>query len=260
MTQDLLADSAERLLADCCSPASIREIERGASIDGLWSALHESGFMDAMVPEARGGAGLSLREVFPVVYLCGRHAVPAPMAQTLIVRTLLGHAGKSAPGGPITIAAGARRESNKRIGCLRVPCGLVAEWTLVDDSESLLLLPTKPAQITPIGVHASQEANIAWADIPKEAIRIDTPHDIRALGAGLYAAQLAGAMVRALEITTRYANDRVQFGRPISKFQAIQHQLSVMAEHTFAARMAAQMGFASDTHNGLRQRHAPAEH
>ena len=37
-------------------------------------------------------------------------------------------------------------------------------------------------------------------------------------------------------------NVRVQFGQPISKFQAIQHQLSVMSEHAFAARMAAQLG------------------
>ena len=47
--------------------------------------------------------------------------------------------------------------------------------------------------------------------------------------------------------TLQYANDRVQFGRPIGKFQAIQHQLSVMAEHAFAARMAAQMGCRSTT-------------
>jgi acyl-CoA dehydrogenase len=248
MTQDLLADSVERLLADCCAPASIREIERGAPIDGLWSALHESGFMDAMVPEARGGAGLCLCDVFSVVYACGRFAVPVPMAQTLMVRALLSAGGKSAPAGPITIAAGTRRESKERVCCPRVPYGLIAEWTLVDDGESLLLLPTKLAQITSTGVHASLEADIAWTDIPKEAIRVDVPHDISALGACQFAAQLAGAMARALEITTRYTNDRVQFGRPISKFQAIQHQLSVMAEHTFAARMAAQMGFASNTH------------
>ncbi|HSV46246.1 MAG TPA: acyl-CoA dehydrogenase family protein, partial [Ramlibacter sp.] len=33
----------------------------------------------------------------------------------------------------------------------------------------------------------------------------------------------------------------------IGKFQAIQHQLSVMAEHVAAARMAAEAGFASDS-------------
>jgi acyl-CoA dehydrogenase len=46
--------------------------------------------------------------------------------------------------------------------------------------------------------------------------------------------------------TLQYANDRNQFGRPIGKFQAIQHQLSVISEHVFAARMAAQMGCSGD--------------
>ncbi len=58
----------------------------------------------------------------------------------------------------------------------------------------------------------------------------------------LIAAQMAGAMQRVLEMTLQFANDRQQFGRPLGKFQAIQHQLAVMAEQVFAARMAAQIG------------------
>ncbi|HLF22277.1 MAG TPA: acyl-CoA dehydrogenase family protein [Burkholderiales bacterium] len=248
MTQDMLADSVERLLADCCTPQRIRQIEAGAAIDALWRALHDSGFMDALVPEAKGGAGLSLRDVFSVFYACGQHAVPAPMAQTLMVRAILATSGSTIPSGPMTIAAAMRREGNDGIGCARVPYGRVAEWVLVDESGSSLLLPTKESQTSPTGVHASQEAEISWRGIPNDALRIDAPLNVRALGACLYAAQLAGAMARVLDITTRYANERAQFGRSISKFQVIQHQLSVMAEYTFAARMAAQMGCESASH------------
>jgi alkylation response protein AidB-like acyl-CoA dehydrogenase len=62
------------------------------------------------------------------------------------------------------------------------------------------------------------------------------------LTACLIAAQMAGAMQRVLEMTLQFANDRQQFGRPLGKFQAIQHQLAVMAEQVLAARMAAQIG------------------
>ena len=39
------------------------DLSRGGPIERLWSTLRESGFMDAMVPEAKGGAGLCLRRV-----------------------------------------------------------------------------------------------------------------------------------------------------------------------------------------------------
>jgi acyl-CoA dehydrogenase len=39
-----------------------------------------------------------------------------------------------------------------------------------------------------------------------------------------------------------YANQREQFGRSIGKFQAIQHQLALLAEHVAASRMAAAIG------------------
>jgi alkylation response protein AidB-like acyl-CoA dehydrogenase len=42
------------------------------------------------------------------------------------------------------------------------------------------------------------------------------------------AAELAGIACRALEITIAYTRDRVQFGKPIASFQAIQHRLVEM--------------------------------
>ena len=59
------------------------------------------------------------------------------------------------------------------------------------------------------------------------------------------ATQMAGAMEAILDLSVRYANDRVQFGRPIGKFQAIQQQLAVMTEKVHAARAAAQLAAAS---------------
>ena len=61
---------------------------------------------------------------------------------------------------------------------------------------------------------------------------------VRGVGALLRAAQMAGAMEAALGLATAYANDRVQFGRPIGKFQAIQQQLALLAEETAAALVA----------------------
>ena len=54
----------------------------------------------------------------------------------------------------------------------------------------------------------------------------------------LQAAQIAGAAQRLLEMSVAHANDRVQFGKPIGRQQAVQQQLAVMAQEAVAARMA----------------------
>ena len=51
--------------------------------------------------------------------------------------------------------------------------------------------------------------------------------------------QMAGALERVLEYSLQYANERVQFGRPIGKFQAIQHMLAVLAGQAAASSAAA---------------------
>jgi alkylation response protein AidB-like acyl-CoA dehydrogenase len=63
-------------------------------------------------------------------------------------------------------------------------------------------------------------------------------HLVQRFGALFRAAQMAGAMEAALALSTRYANDRIQFGRPIAKFQAIQQQLALLAEQAAAASVA----------------------
>ena len=71
--------------------------------------------------------------------------------------------------------------------------------------------------------------------------------------------KLSGALMAVFQRTLQYANERNQFGRPIGKFQAIQHQLAVMSEHAFAARMAAQLGCSGEGIAPVRLRVAVAK-
>jgi acyl-CoA dehydrogenase len=236
-----LAAALGQLLQDHCPPARVRAAEAGEPAPALWAALEASGFLDALVPETRGGAGLALPAVHGLLALGGEFAVPAPLAATLLARGLIAASGADCPAGAITIAPQAQRDT-EGLGCAAVADGRVADWVLTQaDDGQALLLPVAAAWREP-AVFAL-DLGLRW-DAPALATARPVPgrHDLEALLACATAAQLAGAMGPVLQRSLAHANERQQFGRPIGKFQAIQHQLAVMAEQVAAARMAAQIG------------------
>jgi acyl-CoA dehydrogenase len=120
----------------------------------------------------------------------------------------------------------------------------VADAVLVSHSGELVLLETQKAERALIdGVDCS----LTWSreDLAEPLFRWNSDIDLRAAEACLLAVQMAGAMTEVFKRTLQYANDRIQFGRSIGKFQAVQHQLSLMAEQTAAASMAARMACAT---------------
>ncbi|MBI1396739.1 MAG: acyl-CoA dehydrogenase [Betaproteobacteria bacterium] len=242
MTDNVLADSIDALLEDSCPAEVVRAIEQGGSPARLWQTLADSGFADALVPEDAGGAGLSLRDALPILSACGRVVLPVPFAQTMLVRGFLAASGVTPPPGPATFAIADAGGGEHDIVCSRVTHATTSDWVLVQSGTHCRLLPTAAARLESPGVHGSLEAGLTWGPPPADAIRIANDADWHAIGACVFAAQMAGSMSRVFDLTLRYANDRVQFGRSIGKFQAIQHQVSVMAEHVAASRMAAEIG------------------
>jgi acyl-CoA dehydrogenase len=238
------ADALQDLLENECTPERVRAIEADPSqVEALWNAIEASGFADALVPEARGGAGQALAGVFGLFELCGRHALPVPLAETMVARAVLVGAAIGIPRGSIALAqAVGSAETSK--GAL-VRSGRVADWVLLQRGSEARLLPRSAA-------HAEAglfplDATLSWTQNSRaRAPRIERVPDLTDLHAMVCAALIAGALKAVFDLTLAYANEREQFGRPIGKFQAIQHQLSVMAEHVFAARMAAQLGCQTD--------------
>jgi acyl-CoA dehydrogenase len=55
------------------------------------------------------------------------------------------------------------------------------------------------------------------------------PAKLTLIAAAARTQQMAGALERILEQSVQYSLDRVQFGRPIAKFQAVQHNLAAVA-------------------------------
>lgn len=59
MDDSMLADAVQQSLAGECTPERVRRVERGEhdNAQALWREVLESGFADALVPEARAARG-----------------------------------------------------------------------------------------------------------------------------------------------------------------------------------------------------------
>jgi alkylation response protein AidB-like acyl-CoA dehydrogenase len=234
----------ERLLAATCPLDAVRAAESGGSTAALWDAIAASGFLDALVAED-DGAGLALADVGPLWEALGSHAVPLAIGETMIARMLLRAAGIAAPDGPILLVV-----AEPGVPAI-VPLAQTAGHALVERSGGLSLLPVTPAVAAPVEIAFSLAARLSWPDDALGPQLLAPVGGLRVYAAVLRSAQIAGAIGRITDMTAAYARDRMQFGKPIGQQQAVQQQLALMAEEMVAARMAAQLGYASRKENLL---------
>ncbi|GAA4407786.1 acyl-CoA dehydrogenase [Advenella faeciporci] len=241
---NLFDEAVGRLFADISEKYGNSLDLSSADYEAIWSEIAASGFLDVMLTEEKGGAGLSLKEAGNLFKLEGYFNLPVPFASTLLARGWLDNNRLTVPDGSIAIATMGVKvsEGQGRIVINKLPFGHQAASFLVLANQRCYLLTQEKAVVNEV-YHAGLFASVSWR--LEETIELDV--SARALDELLNLASLAtllpsvGAMEKIFEMTLEYANQRQQFGRPLSKFQAIQHQISVLAEHVWAARMAAQI-------------------
>lgn len=93
--QYMLRDSVRRYLSDAWGPRKVREAQQRYSPE-LWRGLCELGLQTLLVPEAYGGAGLSMVDAALVLEEFGRSLVPAPMPDTLLASHVIERCGSEA--------------------------------------------------------------------------------------------------------------------------------------------------------------------
>jgi acyl-CoA dehydrogenase len=245
-TRDMLHEAALRIFAD--------------KPEDLWAVLQESGFDKALLPESKGGASVSWADACGLLSLAGEHAAAVPLAEAMVGHWLMDHAGVGSAGSP-TIASSAQceqirvgvgREGNRVDGTLRrVPwgdsCTHVAFIVGAGTAAQLIVIARDAT-----GVSVAPGRNLAGE--PRDTLVLEgvvplsvvpAPFDARellCLTAILRSALMAGAIERSLALSVEYANLRVQFGRPIGKFQAVQQSIALLATQAAAARAASEAG------------------
>jgi acyl-CoA dehydrogenase len=258
-TARMLVDMAERLFAQACEKNVLIAAENGVWPAALWTELEQAGLPRALLSEEKGGSGLSVPDALAAVRVAARFSAPVPLAETLLAGWLLDTARLDVPEGPLTAApvraderlALRKSGSGWRLegAVTRIPFARHAKAIAVcaDHDGAPMVACIDPAQVgVTHGANVAREPRdtITFAcDLPASAVA-DSRFglaDLRTFGAALRTVQIAGALSNVLALTVRYAQERVQFGKPIGKFQAIQHAVAMLAAHAAAAGAAADM-------------------
>jgi len=266
MSDNIIVDTATRIFADLCEPATINAAEEGRWPEELWNALEESGLPLTWVPDTLGGAGAEISDGFAVLRVAGRFAAPVPLAETLMAGWLLAQAGVEVPAGPMTLAP-IYEDGNIVIdgdGRLR---GRARDVPFARSASHIAVLASRNgapvvALVQAAGLAIAQSTSLAGE--PRDTVSFDgavaqktapapdlDPAAVVRLGAAVRAQQMAGALEHILDQSVQYSLDRVQFGRPIAKFQAVQHNLAQLAGETAAAGAAADAASEAIAQNGI---------
>jgi acyl-CoA dehydrogenase len=248
--QQMIRETLQRLLTDLCTPVVVDAAEKGEWPAELWNTLAETGLTLAGISEENGGSGGDIADSLLVLQEAAKFGAPLPLAEHFIAALLLSRAGQSAGQGPMTIAVG-RFEldgDNRLTG--EADAVAFARWcdeiVLVASSSEgkrLCRVPVSSFGITQGSSVAGEPRDRLVVDLVLDASTISLAQDdiedsILLMGAATRAVMMAGALDSILEMSVQYAMERSQFGRPISKFQAIQHQLAALAGEVAASSMA----------------------
>jgi alkylation response protein AidB-like acyl-CoA dehydrogenase len=259
---DMLVQTATKLFEDHCNAETLRLAEEGVWPAELWAALEQTGLTLVSIPEAMGGAGGNLAEAITILRVAGQFAAPLPLAETYLAGWVLAASGASLPSTPLT-AAFARTDHGlhfrrspggwtisgqvRRIPWAGQAQGIVVLGQLEAGYGLTLLKPDQGTLTSGQNLAAEPRDMLQLEDVEvAEVIETDlTPGWILERGALTRCALMAGALEDILRRSVRYTGERVQFGRPIGRFQAIQHQLALLAGEVAAARAAVEAAAAA---------------
>ena len=235
--RQLLLNTASRLFEAATDDDVFEGVEAGCFPAEHWRAMEENGLADMLLPEEAGGAGVDFGDAMAVARAAGSFALPLPLVETMIGRRVLADAGLEAPSGPLGFVTGA-----SDAGVLWPD--EIAALVFSDQEDSLAWIAAGEIDFER-GTNSAGEPVGRSRELPPippgQSSRLGSGPSPLVLMAAARTAMIAGAMERILDLTVEHVQGRVQFGRPLARFQAVQQLVAVMASH------AAVVGVAADT-------------
>ena len=259
-TSQLLSDSVEKIFSDHVTKDCIVSAEKGEWPENLWSEVVDNGLNLVLVPENLGGVGGTWFDAGILFKAIGRYQAPIPLAENIVAGYLLGLGGITYPENSIiTILDGELDLNDNKLSGVsnRTPFGNHSTHGVAiisnNNKSKLVLVPILDSSISDDkNIALESRNNIEFRDVEAlNIVNVDFNSDlILKIGALMRSCQIAGGLESLLNQSVRYANERIQFGRPIAKFQAIQQELAVLATHVAASGVAADYASSSMDNGG----------
>jgi len=271
--QDALRDAVRSFLANEAPMSFVRSrIEEPAGVpDELWRRIVELGWTGLLVPEAHGGLGLGLVDLLVVQEEMGRALFPGPFLSSAVLATLAARAlgldelladlaagntrgtvalDEAGHGDPVdrTHARAAGRGHRYRIDGDKpmIPDAVGADWVLVPartrEGLQTFLVEAPDAEPAPSLDVTRKFGALRFVDTA--ATRVGPPGDHTGVwrriaddGAVALAAELIGVGEAAHQLAIDYAQARIVFDKPLSKFQVTRHKAVDMLQKIELARV-----------------------
>ena len=214
--------------------------EHGRDAD-VWRRLDELGLVRLTGAENSGGSGAGWTEAAELLSAAVRHGVRIPLAEhDLLACWLLDSVGVACDAATRTVCV-----LDKRGVATAVPWALNAERIVLvrphDGGYVVSDVAVDGLSITPGANMIGEPRDTVTADLTTldgVVVSNDRLAQLRLRSALVRSIQVCAALDRALELSIEHTTSRHQFGRPLSKFQAVQHQIADIAAEAALARSA----------------------
>ena len=245
---DIILETASKIFSKYITHELRYDFNDNPSLMKLWTDIEEQGLTKIIVKEDFLGSALPFTSILPVIQMSAKMGVPLPFTETVICNYLFSELNLEPPTGMITFALDTQNikiTNNKISGnLLSVPyLNLTNKIILVqeiDDVKHFIFIENKNGSLKNKKNFLSEprfDLNIKDCEIlniQKLSLDINFNH----IGSIVRSAQMVGSMEKVVNLSIDYCSQRVQFGRSLSKFQAIQHQISEMAVELAASNAA----------------------
>ena len=257
MSFSIINDTAQKLFSNEVDKQLIEQVEKGHFPEDLWQQNIDLGFTTLFCKEDFGGIEAPWVDAYPVFYHLGYHQVPLPIAETAIANFILSAANSAyVTDRPIAIATIDQPQtlkmddSNRLIGEIKnIKWARYSGYLLITiNPRQFVLVDLKTEGVKIIEDVDTSQMPADTVQFTQAAIKevIQNPFSnledpIKVFGAAARSVMIVGALEFALDQSVQYAKDRIQFGKPIGKNQALQQQLALMAGDVAISRASAFM-------------------